>query len=131
MRDGEGDTGRVPLRVLVADDEQPIRLMCKVNLELEGMRVIEAANGQEALDLALEAPPDVVLLDITMPRLDGWEVAEELRKNPATAHVPVIFVTATRTVETERRAKGGGYAYLAKPFNPLDLPRLVRHAAGV
>ena len=63
-------------RVLVIDDEAPIRLLCRVNLEAEGIEVLEAADGRSGLNLAREQHPDVVLLDVMMPGLDGWRVAE-------------------------------------------------------
>jgi DNA-binding response OmpR family regulator len=115
------------LRVLVIDDEAPIRLLCRVNLEAEGMDVIEAADGKTGLDLAREQQPDVVLLDVMMPGLDGWRVAEELLEDDRTRGIPIIFLTAR--AEFRDRARGldiGGVDYVTKPFNPLDLAQLVR-----
>jgi DNA-binding response OmpR family regulator len=115
------------LRVLVIDDEAPIRLLCRVNLEAEGMDVLEAADGKTGLDLAREQQPDVVLLDVMMPGLDGWRVAEELLEDDRTRGIPIIFLTAR--AEFRDRARGldiGGVDYVTKPFNPLDLAELVR-----
>src|SRR5438132_1704846 len=81
-------------RVLVVDDEAPIRLLCRVNLEAEGMSVLEAADGASGLDLARDEQPDVVLLDVMMPGLDGWRVAEELLEDDRTSGIPIIFLTA-------------------------------------
>ena len=117
----------VVLRVLVIDDEAPIRLLCRVNLEAEGMDVLEAADGKTGLDLAREQQPDVVLLDVMMPGLDGWRVAEELLEDDRTRGIPIIFLTAR--AEFRDRARGldiGGVDYVTKPFNPLDLAQLVR-----
>jgi DNA-binding response OmpR family regulator len=117
----------VVLRVLVIDDEAPIRLLCRVNLEAEGMDVLEAADGKTGLDLAREQQPDVVLLDVMMPGLDGWRVAEELLEDDRTRGIPIIFLTAR--AEFRDRARGldiGGVDYVTKPFNPLDLAELVR-----
>jgi DNA-binding response OmpR family regulator len=114
-------------KVLVIDDEAPIRLLCRVNLEAEGMAVIEAADGPSGLDQAREADPDVILLDVMMPGLDGWKVAEQLLENERTSEIPIIFLTAR--AEFRDRAKGldiGGIDYVTKPFNPLDLAPLVR-----
>jgi DNA-binding response OmpR family regulator len=114
-------------RVLVIDDEAPIRLLCRVNLEAEGMDVLEAADGKTGLDLAREEQPDVVLLDVMMPGLDGWRVAEELLDDDRTRGIPIIFLTAR--AEFRDRARGldiGGVDYVTKPFNPLDLAQLVR-----
>jgi DNA-binding response OmpR family regulator len=114
-------------RVLVIDDEAPIRLLCRVNLEAEGIKVLEAADGPQGLDLAREERPDVVLLDVMMPGLDGWRVAEELLEDERTSGIPIIFLTAR--AEFRDRARGldiGGVDYVTKPFNPLELAPLVR-----
>jgi DNA-binding response OmpR family regulator len=114
-------------RVLVIDDEAPIRLLCRVNLEAEGMDVLEAADGPSGLDEARAKEPDVVLLDVMMPGLDGWRVAEQLLEDDRTSEIPIIFLTAR--AEFRDRARGldiGGVDYVTKPFNPLELAPLVR-----
>ena len=113
--------------VLVVDDEAPIRLLCRVNLEAEQMKVLEASNGEQGLELARAQLPDVVLLDVMMPGRSGWEVAEELLADEATSSIPIIFLTAR--AEVRDRAKGidlGGVDYVTKPFNPVELAPLVR-----
>ena len=113
--------------VLVIDDEAPIRLLCRVNLEAEGMTVLEAADGPTGLEQARENTPDVVLLDVMMPGLDGWRVAEQLLQDDRTSEIPIIFLTAR--AEFRDRARGldiGGVDYVTKPFNPLELAPLVR-----
>jgi two-component system alkaline phosphatase synthesis response regulator PhoP len=113
-------------RVLVIDDEAPIRLLCRVNLEAERMEVLEAADGPTGLDLARSESPDVILLDVMMPGLDGWRVAEELMDDPQTKQIPIIFLTAR--AEFRDRARGldiGGVDYVTKPFNPIELATLV------
>ena len=113
--------------VLVIDDEAPIRLLCRVNLEAEGMSVAEAATVLSGLEKARANPPDVILLDVMMPGLDGWRVAEQLVDDPATRGIPIVFLTAR--AEFRDRAKGldiGGVDYITKPFNPLELAPLVR-----
>ena len=92
-------------RVLVIDDEAPIRLLCRVNLEAEGMQVLEAADGPSGLEKARAEEPDVVLLDVMMPGLDGWRVAEELLDDPRTASIPIVFLTAVQRALAEGRAK--------------------------
>jgi DNA-binding response OmpR family regulator len=114
-------------RVLVIDDEAPIRLLCRVNLEAEGIEVLEAADGPSGLEKARAEIPDVVLLDVMMPGLDGWRVAEELLDDERTAGIPIVFLTAR--AELRDRARGldlGGVDYVTKPFNPIDLAPLVR-----
>src|SRR3989441_8597143 len=113
-------------KVLVIDDEAPIRLLCRVNLEAEGMEVLEAADGPTGLDQARELAPDVILLDVMMPGLDGWRVAEALLEDGRTQDIPIIFLTAR--AEFRDRARGldiGGVDYVTKPFNPLELAPLV------
>ena len=113
-------------KVLVIDDEAPIRLLCRVNLEAESMEVLEAADGPSGLDQARSEQPDVILLDVMMPGLDGWRVAEELLDDGRTAEIPIIFLTAR--AEFRDRARGldiGGVDYVTKPFNPLELAPLV------
>jgi DNA-binding response OmpR family regulator len=112
--------------VLVVDDEAPIRLLCRVNLEAEGMTVLEAADGDKGLELARTELPDVILLDVMMPGRSGWEVAEELLADEATSAIPIVFLTAR--AEIRDRAKGidlGGVDYVTKPFNPVELAPLV------
>ena len=114
-------------RVLVVDDEPPIRLLCRVNLEAEGMEVLEAGDGPTGLECARKERPDVILLDVMMPGLDGWRVAEELLEDPATSSIPIVFLTAR--AELRDRARGldlGGLDYVTKPFNPVDLAPLIR-----
>jgi DNA-binding response OmpR family regulator len=114
-------------RVLVIDDEEPIRLLCRVNLEAEQMEVLEAADGPSGLEKARAERPDVVLLDVMMPGLDGWRVAEELLDDPRTESIPIVFLTAR--AELRDRARGidlGGVDYVTKPFNPVELAPLVR-----
>ena len=113
-------------RVLVIDDEAPIRLLCRVNLEAEGMEVLEASDGPTGLEKARNDEPDVILLDVMMPGLDGWQVAEELLDSDVTSAIPIVFLTAR--AEVRDRARGldlGGIDYVTKPFNPVELAPLV------
>ena len=114
-------------KVLVIDDEAPIRLLCRVNLEAEGMYVIEAADGPSGVEKARDEVPDVILLDVMMPGLDGWRVAEQLLDDNRTTGIPIIFLTAR--AEFRDRARGldiGGVDYITKPFNPVELAPLVQ-----
>jgi DNA-binding response OmpR family regulator len=114
------------LTVLVVDDEDPIRLLCRVNLEAEGTTVLEAENGQVGLELAKRERPDAILLDVMMPGLDGWTVAERLLQDEATRRIPIIFLTARADVRDRARGLGaGGLDYITKPFNPVELAGLV------
>ena len=114
-------------KVLVIDDEAPIRLLCRVNLEAEKMDVIEAADGPSGVEKARTERPDVILLDVMMPGLDGWNVAAQLLEDTCTRGIPIIFLTAR--AEFRDRARGldiGGVDYVTKPFNPLELAPLVQ-----
>jgi DNA-binding response OmpR family regulator len=114
-------------KVLVIDDEAPIRLLCRVNLEAEKMIVLEAEEGPSGLELARTERPDVILLDVMMPAMDGWEVLQRLLEDEATREIPIVFLTAR--AELRDRARGldlGGVDYVTKPFNPLELAPLVR-----
>jgi DNA-binding response OmpR family regulator len=117
----------MPTTVLVIDDEAPIRLLCRVNLEAEGMDVLEAADGPSGLEKARSETPDVILLDVMMPGLDGWRVAEELLDDQRTESIPIVFLTAR--AELRDRARGldlGGLDYVTKPFNPVELATQLR-----
>jgi two-component system alkaline phosphatase synthesis response regulator PhoP len=114
-------------RVLIIDDEPPIRLLCRVNLEAEGMEVLEAGEGITGVQLARTHRPDAILLDVMMPGLDGWSVAEQLADDAATWRIPIIFLTARAEVRDWARGLDvGGVDYITKPFNPLDLAAAVR-----
>src|SRR2546429_8099126 len=95
------DNATVSTRVLVIDDEAPIRLLCRVNLEAEKMEVLEASDGPTGLEKARNEGPDVILLDVMMPGLDGWQVAEELLGDERTLGVSIVFF-AGRAVVRER-----------------------------
>jgi DNA-binding response OmpR family regulator len=113
-------------RVLVIDDEGPIRLLCRVNLEAAGMEVTEAQDGVAGVEAARAQHPDVILLDVMMPGMDGWEVFGELLKDPATAKIPIVFLTARAELRDQARGlELGGVDYVTKPFSPLDLAPLV------
>ena len=113
-------------KVLIIDDEAPIRLLCRVNLEAEGMEVVEASDGPTGLEVVEREHPDAILLDVMMPGLDGWSVAERLLEKEATREIPIVFLTAR--ADLRDRARGmdlGGLDYITKPFNPVDLASLV------
>ena len=114
------------LTVLVIDDEAPIRLLCRVNLEAEGAGVLEADNGRDGIEMAKRERPDAILLDVMMPGMDGWTVAQELLEDEATRRIPIIFLTARADVRDRARGLGaGGLDYITKPFNPVELADLV------
>jgi DNA-binding response OmpR family regulator len=119
-------------RVLVVDDDEVIRQLIAVNLTLEGFDVATAIDGQDCLDKVQAIDPDVITLDVMMPRLDGWETAVQLRKAPRTAHIKVVLITArAQEDDITRGTNVGADAYLTKPFDPGEMIRVVRELAGV
>jgi DNA-binding response OmpR family regulator len=114
-------------RILVVDDQPDIRLMCRVNLQLEGYEVIEAADGEAGLETVKNERPDLVLLDVMMPGLDGWQFMEAIKADEKTAKIPIVLLTARVQREDEIRGWLSGAAdYLPKPFNPSTLTEVVR-----
>jgi DNA-binding response OmpR family regulator len=115
------------MRTLIIDDEAPIRLLCRVNLEAEGIDVLEAGDGVSGLEIARAERPDAILLDVMMPGLDGWNVAEQLLADESTSAIPIIFLTARADLRDRVRGMdAGGLDYITKPFNPLELASIVR-----
>ena len=108
--------------MLVIDDERSIRMLCRVNLAASGMKVYEASDGRQGLELARRERPDLVLLDVMMPELDGWSVARELAAEDETRDIPIIFLTA-RADPADRRLgeQLGGVGYVIKPFDPVTI----------
>jgi len=110
------------LKILVIDDSPVVREMVRDAFEKEGFRVIEAPSGEEALKIAWQEHPDLIIADIKMPGIDGWEVCSQLRKHPYTSFVPFIFLT--EKTEVSDRIKGlemGADDYITKPFIPEEL----------
>jgi CheY-like chemotaxis protein len=119
-------TGTAVGSVLVVDDSPVIRDLIAVNLELEGYDVAVAGDGEEALALVAERRPDVITLDVVMPRLDGFETAARLRADPAYADIPLVLVTArAAATDLARGEELGVDGYLTKPFEPAELVALV------
>ena len=119
-------------RVLVVDDDDVIRQLITVNLELEGFEVATAVDGQDCLDKVKDVEPDVITLDIMMPRLDGWEAAGRLRADPDTAGIKVVLLSArAQEADLARGSRIGVDAYLTKPFDPDELIEVVRRLAGL
>ena len=118
-------------RVLVVDDDDVIRQLIRVNLELEGFEVHTAHDGEDALAKAVALQPDVITLDIMMPRLDGWDAAARLRADPETAHIKVVLLSArAQEADLRRGSRIGVDAYLTKLFDPDELIDTVRRLAA-
>jgi CheY-like chemotaxis protein len=121
----------VPPLVLIVDDNVDAREMYALYLEHAGFRAAEAADGETAIAMARSDKPSVILMDATMPRLDGWEAARQLKDDPETRHIPLIMLTAHAFTEhRERAAKVGADAFLAKPVLPDALAVEIRRVLG-
>jgi CheY-like chemotaxis protein len=108
--------------VLVVDDTANVRALIQVNLELEGIEVHLAADGQEALDRVDAVEPDLITMDVMMPRMDGLTAATLLKSTERTAGIPIVMVTArAQTADRQAGHAAGVDAYLTKPFDPVEL----------
>lgn len=116
-------------RVLIVDDDPAMRLLCSVNLQLAGLDVLEASNGRRALARARADRPDLVVTDVAMPDLDGFQLAEALRRDRRTRRIPLIFLSGQVADQNRARARElGALAYLTKPFDPETFSKLVTDA---
>ena len=114
-------------RVLLIDDDAAIRKLCSVSLRAHGIDVIEAEDGAQGLKLVRRNRPDLVLLDVSMPGLDGFEVGQLVRRHRKTRHIPLMFLSGE--AENDERARElGAIACLAKPFDPVALGSLIAAA---
>ena len=117
--------------ILLAEDFEDARDLYKEYLEFSGFTVAAAVNGREAIERAIDLQPDLVLMDASMPVLDGWQATRELKANPATRHIPVIALTAHAFDDARREAKASGCdAFVTKPCLPDELVSQVRSALG-
>lgn len=117
----------MPRKILAVDDEKHIVRLVQVNLERQGYEVITAYDGKEALQKVEEERPDLIVLDVMMPYMDGFEVLQNLRRNPSTRDIPVIMLTAkAQDADVFRGWQSGVDCYLTKPFNPMELVSFVQ-----
>jgi CheY-like chemotaxis protein len=118
-------------RILVCDDDPVILRLLQVNLELEGYEVLLAHHGEKAIEIAVDEHPDLVILDIMMPRMDGYQTCQMIKSQDETRDIPVVFLSAKAQQSDIEKGKSFGVDdYLTKPFDPSDLiavvDRLVR-----
>ena len=118
-------------KILVVDDEERVREMLGFRLRLFGYEVVQAADGREALEVAAREKPDLVLLDVMMPELDGFQVCSRLKQDEATKHIPVVILTAKAEAKDVTRAVHSGASdYLVKPYDPIVLQQKVARNLG-
>ncbi|MCR5883236.1 response regulator [Rhizobacter sp. J219] len=117
--------------ILIADDEPNIVISLEYLLQRDGYRVVVARDGQEALDAIAAGPPDLVLLDVMLPRVSGFEVCQNVRENPALAGMPIVMLTAKgREIEVSKGMALGANAYVTKPFSTQELLTQIRALLG-
>ena len=107
--------------MLIVDDDDRLREFVRVNLEMEGYKVREAASAREGLEALEEQSPDLVLLDVMMPEMDGWEMLRQLHERHGVGAIPVIVFSGKVEEEPGAIASGGAQAFIGKPFNPQTL----------
>ncbi|GAC1606376.1 MAG: hypothetical protein NVS3B21_36190 [Acidimicrobiales bacterium] len=112
----------MPPTILVVDDDPVIQRLLAVNFEMEGYRVVTAGDGVEGLERVVDDRPDLILLDVMMPRMDGIAVVRKLKADPATAAIPVILLSAkAQSTDISGGLDAGADDYVTKPFDPLEL----------
>jgi CheY-like chemotaxis protein len=111
----------MPPTILIAEDYDDNRELLRILLSGANYDVREARNGQECLDLACENPPDLIMVDLSMPKLDGWEVFKALKANSSTAHIPCVAVTAHTDRDRARALQSGFSDFVGKPFKTEEL----------
>jgi len=113
--------------VLVVEDYQDAREMYAAYLQFSGFRVAEAVNGLEALDKTRELMPDIILMDLALPKLDGWQATEQLKADKRTSHIPIVALTGHALPDhAERALRAGCDAFVTKPCLPEDLVKEIR-----
>ena len=118
-------------KILVADDDFDNRTIAREALELSGHRVVEATNGLEAVEMAMKERPDVILMDLSMPKLNGWEATKRIRQAPEISHIPIVAFTAHALKGDDLRAHAAGCDdYISKPCQPKDVVRKIQDWLG-
>ncbi len=114
-------------KILIAEDERDIRDLVSFTLRFAGYEVVAASNGEEAVQLALQEIPDLILMDVRMPRMTGYEACQKIKTEPTVQHIPVVFLSAKgQEAEIRSGLEAGADEYLLKPFAPDQLTERVR-----
>lgn len=120
-----------PKKVLIVDDEEFVRQLIQIKLKFCGIETIEAGNGSEAIEKAVSEQPDLILLDVMMPKMNGFEACQRLKTNLKTAHIPIVMLTARGDpTAKERGENAGAIEYLTKPFSPQKLAEKIIEILG-
>lgn len=124
-------SGRKQKKILIIDDDRFNQKLLAMNLERKGHATLTALDGQEGYDMAVRERPDLIVMDLMMPKLDGFEATQLLKSNPGTRHIPVVALSAKVLPEDpEAFAEMGFVAYCRKPFRLTDLDRLIEEHLG-
>jgi two-component system alkaline phosphatase synthesis response regulator PhoP len=114
-------------KILVVDDEKDLTALVSLHMKMAGFEVLTASNGEKALDLSREEKPDLIILDLMLPKIDGWQVCERLRQDAVTKDIPVIMLTARAQIEDKLKGfEAGADDYVTKPFSPRELVARVK-----
>lgn len=115
-----------PKKVLIVDDEEFVRQLIQIKLKFCGIETVEAGNGVEAIEKAVSERPDLILLDVMMPKMNGFEACQRLKANQETSHIPIVMLTARGDPSAKERGENAGaLEYLTKPFSPQKLAERV------
>lgn len=118
-------------KILIADDEEDVKLIVQLFLESKGYEIVTAFDGLDAIDKVKAEKPDLILLDLMMPLIDGFEVCRRLRDNAETANIPIVMLSAASQTESKQRAiEAGAVDYIVKPFEPDHLQSVVKDILG-
>jgi len=116
------------VKVLIADDEEDVKALVSMYLQSEGYRVLTAFDGLDAISIAERESPDIILLDVMMPVMSGFEVAQQLKANPVTKDIPIIMLSAASQADSIKRGiESGARDYIVKPFEPSKLEAMIRN----
>ena len=118
-------------KILIVDDEPHILMLLQDNLEMADYEVVSASDGLEALEQVKQTSPDIIILDVGMPKMNGWDVCETLKKSPETQHIPVIFLTAfAQNADRKRGLALGAAKFITKPFHPDHIVEAIQEVLG-
>ena len=122
--------GRGTIRILVVDDQPTLRMLLRTTFEIIDVHVDEAGSAAEAMERLAQRTPDVIVLDVALPDVDGISLCRRLRSQPATAEVPIVLLTGSSDASDEEGRAAGADAFVRKPFSPLELLEIIEQVAG-
>ncbi|MBN1518229.1 response regulator [Candidatus Sumerlaeota bacterium] len=121
----------MPHKILLADDEEDIKVVVRIFLEGKGHEVVLAFDGLDAIDMARQEKPDLIFLDVMMPVINGYEVCEKLKADPATKDIPIVMLSAASHADSIKKGLDAGAAdYIVKPFDPVKLEAVIDKILG-